>query len=112
MFKKLIPIIFMGLIGSSSASAATFDISKHGPLASLSAVTGIHHGPPRPPPPPKPHPSPVPPTRAQVIAGAVVTTVIVAAVVAVVMIGPSDHYYHDHGDPGDPELKNKSQKNE
>jgi len=54
----------------------------------------------------------MPPTRAQVIAGAVERTVIVAAVVAVVMIGPSDHYYHSHGDPGDPELKNKSQKNE
>jgi hypothetical protein len=113
MLKKLIPIIFMGLMSSSTAMAGTFDVSKHGPLALLSTSTGVHHGPPRPPgPPPKPHPRPMPPTRAQVIAGAVVTTVIVAAVVAVVMIGPSGHYYHSHGDPGDPELKNKSQKNE
>ncbi len=111
MLKKLIPIIFMGLTSSSTAMAGTFDVSKHGPLASLSAVTGIHHGPPRPPP-PRPQPRPMPPTRAQVIGGVIVTTVIVSAVVAVVMIGPSDHYYHDHGDPGDPELKNKPQKNE
>jgi len=92
MFKRLIPVIFMSLIGSNSAMAATtFDVSKHGPLATLSLATGHNH---RPPHRPHPHPKPLPrsPTRTQVIVGGIVTGVIVVAIVTIML---ADNHAHN-----------------
>jgi hypothetical protein len=114
MFKRLIPVILMSLLGSNTALAGTtFDVGKHGPLASLSVATGHHHKP-RPPPHPRPRPMPAPPTKTQVIVGGIVTGVVVVAVVAIVL---SSNHAHDN-DPHQPKAdeetgpQNKPQKNE
>ena len=114
MFKRLIPVILMSLLGSNTALAGTtFDVAKHGPLATLSVATGHHHKP-RPHPSPKPQPMPRPPTKTQEIVGGIVTGVIVIAVVTVVLASNRTHdrdvYHTDMEDDTTPEKK--PQKNE
>ena len=102
MFKKLIPVIIMALLGTNTAQAATaFDVGAHGPLATLSLKTGHNHKPHhKPHPPPKPRPMPHPPTKTQVIVGGIVTGVIVVAVVAVVLA--NNHGHADASEPAEP----------
>ena len=114
MFKRLIPVILMSLLGANTALAGTtFDVSKHGPLASLSVATGHHHKP-HPHPRPGPKPAPLPPTRTQVIVGGIVTGVVVLAVVAIVVTGVHGHpaTHKDANMEEETPPQNKPQKNE
>ena len=103
MFKKLIPVIIMALLGTNTAQAATaFDVGTHGPLATLSLKTGHNHKPHhKPHPHPRQRPMPHPPTKTQVIVGGIVTGVIVVAVVTIVLA--SNHHAQDNSsDQDDP----------
>ena len=111
MFKKLIPVIIMALLGTNPANAATaFDVGVHGPLATLSLKTGHNH---KPHPHPKPHPRPLPhpPTRTEVIVGGIVAGVIVIAVVTVVLAN-NRHAQEDSSDQDTPKPRGDTTESE
>jgi hypothetical protein len=113
MFKKLIPVIIMALLGTNTVQAATaFDVGAHGPLATLSLKTGHNHKPNhKPHPHPRPRPMPHAPTKTQVIVGGIVTGVIVIAVVTVVLAS-NRHAQEDSSDQDTPKPRGDTTESE